>query len=105
VKKIESCLGASSHSQPVSPEARLVGVHYPSDSKAGKDLADFTFPLLLACEARLCELVSETVYGLSSGLGSGIVRRASRESVLEVNINGSVDSRSVSAQPGCSVEF
>jgi membrane-associated phospholipid phosphatase len=35
--------------QRIARNREVLGLHYPSDSAAGRDLADFTFPLLLAC--------------------------------------------------------
>jgi hypothetical protein len=36
--------------QRIARNREVLGLHYPSDSQAGKDLAEFTFPLLMACD-------------------------------------------------------
>jgi len=36
--------------QRIARNREVLGLHYPSDSQAGKALAEFTFPLLMACD-------------------------------------------------------
>ena len=36
--------------QRIARNREVLGLHYPSDTVAGKALAEFTFPLLMACD-------------------------------------------------------
>ena len=57
--------------QRIARNREVLGLHYPSDSQAGKDLAEFTFPLLMACDQ-----VSGILAAAQGRMGGGAVSRS-----------------------------